>query len=232
VHGLAPPQELAAPEVYFAFAEASLHAPNPDRRRNQGASKLAAASATVLPGKTPAAHDVGEGVMRQRRSWFAGALPVLLAALPVMADTPVTTNVRLRGPEQSRSVRQALLRAAQRISRPECARILSDFRDAEGRPLQANLDALGFDVSDYMLNRIFFYDGDERRGACRFPATLAATAPGSRVIHVCSRFVEYRRKHPEWTEAVLIHEALHTLGLGENPPSSAHITNRVLKHCR
>jgi hypothetical protein len=171
--------------------------------------------------------------MRQRWSWFAGALTALLAALPVMADTgpPVTTNVRLRGPDQSRSVRHALLHAAQRLSRPECARLLSDFRDGEGRPLQANLDALGLDAPDYMLNRIFFYDGDERRGPCRFPATLAATQPGSRVVHVCPRFVEFRRKNPEWTEAILIHEVLHTLGLGENPPSSAQITTRVLKHC-
>jgi hypothetical protein len=31
--------------------------------------------------------------------------------------------------------------------------------------------------------------------------------------------------------ASLIHEVLHTLGLGENPPSSAEITERVLRHC-
>jgi hypothetical protein len=30
---------------------------------------------------------------------------------------------------------------------------------------------------------------------------------------------------------LLIHEALHTLGLGENPPSSEEISNIVLTHC-
>jgi len=29
----------------------------------------------------------------------------------------------------------------------------------------------------------------------------------------------------------MIHEALHTLGLGENPPTSAEITERVLARC-
>jgi hypothetical protein len=33
-------------------------------------------------------------------------------------------------------------------------------------------------------------------------------------------------------QAIVIHEALHTLGLGENPPSSAEITARVLASCR
>jgi hypothetical protein len=32
-------------------------------------------------------------------------------------------------------------------------------------------------------------------------------------------------------EAVIIHEMLHTLGLGENPPSSTEITFRVLNRC-
>ena len=31
--------------------------------------------------------------------------------------------------------------------------------------------------------------------------------------------------------AVIIHEALHSLGLGENPPSSQAITARVLNRC-
>jgi hypothetical protein len=32
-------------------------------------------------------------------------------------------------------------------------------------------------------------------------------------------------------EAILIHEILHTLGLGENPPSSAEITRQVWRRC-
>ena len=36
----------------------------------------------------------------------------------------------------------------------------------------------------------------------------------------------------EHTVASFIHEMLHTLGLGENPPSSTEITRRVQAACR
>jgi hypothetical protein len=32
-------------------------------------------------------------------------------------------------------------------------------------------------------------------------------------------------------EVYVIHEMLHTLGLGENPPSSQEITQAVVKRC-
>jgi hypothetical protein len=32
-------------------------------------------------------------------------------------------------------------------------------------------------------------------------------------------------------EIAVIHEALHTLGLGENPPDSREITRRVAERC-
>jgi len=38
-------------------------------------------------------------------------------------------------------------------------------------------------------------------------------------------------KNPSLTEAFLIHEELHSLGLGENPPSPKAITGRVLAKC-
>ncbi len=38
-------------------------------------------------------------------------------------------------------------------------------------------------------------------------------------------------QQPDYVVATLIHEILHTLGLGENPPSSREITARVLARC-
>ena len=38
--------------------------------------------------------------------------------------------------------------------------------------------------------------------------------------------------NPTYVEALVIHEMMHTLGLGENPPSSLEINARVLKRCR
>jgi len=38
-------------------------------------------------------------------------------------------------------------------------------------------------------------------------------------------------KNSRHAEAALIHEALHSPGLGENPPSSDYISERVLARC-
>jgi hypothetical protein len=73
---------------------------------------------------------------------------------------------------------------------------------------------------------------DRHLHACRTGATLAATAPGSRVVFVCpAAFVRRTRSDSERAQATLIHEMLHTLGLGEDPPTSSEITQRVLFRC-
>ena len=60
----------------------------------------------------------------------------------------------------------------------------------------------------------------------------AVTAPGSRVVYVCGRsFAEAQARSPKRAEMVVLHEALHTLGLGENPPDSGEITRRVGERC-
>ena len=62
---------------------------------------------------------------------------------------------------------------------------------------------------------------------------LAFTGQGHRVVYLCrERFErEWRAGESRFAEIVLIHEMLHTLGLGENPPSSQAITNHVLRRC-
>jgi hypothetical protein len=53
------------------------------------------------------------------------------------------------------------------------------------------------------------------------------------LVYVCpARFLDTFRKNPGLAEAYLIHEMLHSLGLGENPPSSREITERVIDRCR
>jgi len=41
-----------------------------------------------------------------------------------------------------------------------------------------------------------------------------------------------QRSEPGVAESLVIHEVLHTLGLGENPPASVEITRRVEARCR
>jgi hypothetical protein len=61
---------------------------------------------------------------------------------------------------------------------------------------------------------------------------LAWTSPGSRAVLVCSRqFATWQRANVGYTANIVIHEALHTLGLGERPPTPAQITARVTERC-
>ncbi len=76
-----------------------------------------------------------------------------------------------------------------------------------------------------------FAEGHGER-LCRRSGVLAFTSPGSRVVRVCGdRFRPLPQREPRQAEAVVIHEMLHTLGLGEEPPSPEQITARVRQAC-
>jgi hypothetical protein len=94
---------------------------------------------------------------------------------------------------------------------------------AERRPRH---DGFG---SDGSLSRAIFRDGHEH-ATCRTSPAAAFTGPGSRVVFVCgNRFGTIGR---ERAELVMIHELLHTLGLGEQPPTSGEINRIVARRCR
>ena len=60
-------------------------------------------------------------------------------------------------------------------------------------------------------------------------ATYATTTPGRRTVFVCgAQFMEMQRRQPGLAADLLIHEELHSLGLGENPPNSSEITARIV----
>jgi hypothetical protein len=153
------------------------------------------------------------------------ALAASMAAPALASEKP---NLRLRGSMRGR-VARAVEGAAARLQRAECAGVLAEFRDASGRTLRDNLAVVGVAPPEY-LDRILFYDGYQI-GRCGAKGILAATQPGSSVVLICSKFFEPAGHDPRLAEAIIIHEALHTLGLGENPPSSREITARVLERC-
>jgi hypothetical protein len=141
-----------------------------------------------------------------------------------------STNVRLHG-APGMAVRQAIEGASLRLERPGCQQVLSDFSDGAGRPLQAALDELGETPASYLRRLVFFYDGASQR-RCASGEVLGGTQPGSRVIYVCPRqFFEAYRRDTLLAEVFVIHETLHSLGLGENPPASLEITQRVMTRC-
>lgn len=177
---------------------------------------LAAASA-ILMGVAP--------------GWAAGlaSAPAPVPDLRTASMPPDAFRVRIAWEALSHSVGSALQGAAKRLQTPACSRIFGDFKDAGGRTLQANLDALELSGPSY-LSQIGFYTG-QGRVHCLNEGTFAITFPGSRAVWVCPQFAFKQRRDPGLAEAVLIHEALHSLGLRENPPSSAQITAAVVARC-
>jgi hypothetical protein len=126
---------------------------------------------------------------------------------------------------------RAIKGAARRLERPRCRRIFQDFNDTSGRLLEEALEAAGRSGPGLLQDWIFFADG-RQAGRCADGRVLAFTQTGSRAVWICGhRFSEERWRDPAWTELVLIHEALHVLGLGEDPPSSEAISRRVLDRC-
>jgi hypothetical protein len=134
-------------------------------------------------------------------------------------------------------VERVKVRAAALLDDPECGKILTDFKDRTGRTLESNLQPLGVSASRYLL-QLTFLDGSPVP-ACRSSAVAMATAPGVPRVFVCpasggvnSRLSRMEFQSGSLVEAMMIHEMLHTLGLGENPPSTFEITARVRQRCR
>ena len=120
--------------------------------------------------------------------------------------------------EAKMAVKRAVEGAAHRLEQPECQRVFADFSLA---------------VPDAgQLAPVRFMD-DPNAAACRPGShTFAFTEPGGRVVHVCGRrFEEMHRANPTLAEIIIVHEFLHVLGLGENPPTSEAITSQVTTRC-
>jgi hypothetical protein len=125
---------------------------------------------------------------------------------------------------------RAVQDAASKLASPACREIFSDFQDSAGRTLQENLDALGVSGIGY-LGWTLFYDG-RGKPICDSQGILAATDPGSRVVYVCTtQFSRLAHTEPGLAAALIIHEELHSLGLGERPPDSKEITAQVIARC-
>jgi hypothetical protein len=127
-------------------------------------------------------------------------------------------------------VNDALKGAIRRLARPSCQLVFTDFDDPVVQPLSNALAVLGKTPEEF-LAVLYFVEGDGSN-QCRDETTAAFTAPNSRVIHVCgTHFADRFGRNPARGEIILIHELLHALGLGENPPAKAHITDAVLNRC-
>jgi hypothetical protein len=119
--------------------------------------------------------------------------------------------------------------ARHKLAKLGCQQILDDFGDALGHSLRDNLDVLGLGPVEY-LALIDYRDGDDLpSGRCRSSGAAAVTHPLDRMVYLCGD--NFRAQSPGTRANTLIHEMLHSLGLGENPPSSAEINGQVRKRC-
>lgn len=141
------------------------------------------------------------------------------------ADTGRAT-VLVTGPTRI-EVSVAVRNAVNRLRDGRCQQVLDDFIDQEGRSLRERLGAWAPDA--YLL-RLIIRDGEIPLGSghCAVDGAAAFTTNGAAVF-VCG--TSYHRLTSGARANALIHEMLHTLGLRENPPSSAEIARQVRARC-
>lgn len=168
-----------------------------------------------------------------RSQWSVSLRPFVLAAAATAALTAPAAAGSPRRPTltdwDAAAVDRAREGAARRLEEPECQRVLSDFTDAEGRTIQQNLETWGMSPAEY-LEMIPFIDGS-REQLCRHVRVALVAQVNVRRVVVCPTFADFQLRQPRLAESMIIHEVLHTLGLGENPPTSLEITQRVESRC-
>jgi len=173
-----------------------------------------------------------------------GQISSAFAALTLLASVEAASAGPKRPPVNrpltafdAAAVERAKYGAAQRLRDPECVKVLTDFRDSEGRTLDRRLEEWAMSAADY-VQMIPFVDGFARPICGRSSVELVSTT-GMALVCVCpagagalnSRFAKVQLEKPALSEFMVIHEMLHTLGLGENPPSSFEITEQVSRRC-
>lgn len=170
---------------------------------------------------------------------LACALVLSISANPVDAKGPLITGVaatesryRFADFDARVAVQRAVHGAARRLADGRCQLLMAEFADLQGVSLIAKLNALGMTPTRY-LETLRFVDAPESAPCRSSSATLAFTTPGQRTVYVCPLpFKQLYRVDSHAVEFIVIHEVLHTLGLGENPPTPRAITERVKARCR
>ena len=146
-----------------------------------------------------------------------------------LAGSPRLPLVLHLSPFAERCVRRAVDLAVARLAQPGCPDVYDDFTLPDGSTPQAVLHRQGI-APTQLVERLVFIDGSADR-VCRQGRAALTTTPGNHVVYVCPLFVALHVRNPELTADLVIHESLHVLGLGEDPPTSAEITNSVARRC-
>jgi hypothetical protein len=189
---------------------------------------LSAFSIALQPWMAP---ELGSAVAARQQPSSSTALPNgVLHPRRGVADETSWFRVYINDPYKRRAVTDVLTGASEWLASEECQSVFSEFRDDRGLPLTQKLRELEATPQSY-LGMVIFLDG-ARHGACAGDGVRAFTVPHSRVVFLCGRdFERASRRNARDAQVTIIHELLHTLGLGESPPSPGRITARVEQLC-
>jgi hypothetical protein len=157
------------------------------------------------------------------------AMAASTAALAADSRTRASVAVHPLEAGDEKLVEAARQGARARLRNPECRKLLADFGDAEGRPLEQRLAAFAVPPDEF-LARLPLLDGSGRP-LCQDGRSQLLTTAGVPRVFVCKSYLKAVYQERVMAEVYLIHELLHTLGLGENPPSSQEITRQVVRRC-
>jgi hypothetical protein len=157
---------------------------------------------------------------------FMAAAVLLLAGEAAGAQA---RRARSLPPFEARMALFARDGAMQRLRAPECQRVLTDFTDADGRSLADRLRPFALSPDAYMAVIPLLDGGDHE--LCRGGSAQLLAHPGVARVFVCRPFLTTVTSDRTMAELYMIHEMLHTLGLGENPPTSGEITQQVRRRC-
>jgi hypothetical protein len=162
--------------------------------------------------------------------WNVIAMRTLTTQKPMVTTCDDWANIHVEDAYMCDAVTRALEGASRWLARPKCQTLFLEFKDERNLPLTAKLRELDTDPEGY-LQMVLFLDGAQS-ATCRRHGVLAFTAQGSRVVYLCGRdFERASRRDVAEVQATVIHELLHSLGLGENPPSPRAITHRIRQLC-
>lgn len=157
----------------------------------------------------------------------AAAIAIVLAtpSPPATAAQPHPLPLFAEG-----ALKRALALAVERLARAECRAVYEDFRAADGATLGERLRRDGVEPAEHLLSLAW------RNGAahprCANPRVFLVTRVGGREVLVCpAQFGDLAFRKPAQAAGLLVHEQLHALGLGENPPASEDISRRVFVRC-
>jgi len=181
--------------------------------------------AVVLAISVPLSADDQERVASVR---CCDALSVSRESSPVTRADRHALMVNLTALSEA-TVRRAIDLALAKLARPGCPSVYEDFELPNGGTPRSELDRIGMGPEEW-LESLVFIDGS-RDPVCRIGRAVLTTTPGSRMIRVCPGFAQFQLRDPGLSASLIIHESLHALGLGENPPSSSEITQHVERRC-